>query len=340
MPERRWSAGELAEAFHLAHAADYLVRTDLLDDEERPAGKLAADRDLDPVLLARMLDLLTARTDLVVKGEHGYRRGPGLGPEQRAVVDQYLGAYGPNSAALPDILSSTVDGRTLVNRDRHARAFATAPGAGAALLPELLRKLGLTDVLDLGCGSGELLIELARRDPEFRGWGVDANPAMVDTALERSQTFADRVRFFVGDVTEPKTCVPDEVRADVRVVVGSNIVNEFFHAPEAAAEWLRALGEAFPERVFVVVDYYGTLGHSPDPSPRFALHDWIQLISGQGMPPPDLTGWQSVYRDAGCTLLHAIEDKKAGVFIHLVRLPAVVTDDKPGGKIGTSFLPE
>jgi SAM-dependent methyltransferase len=320
MPERRWSAEDLAEAFHLAHAANHLVDIDLLDEVERSVDELAAARGLDPAVLGGMLEFLAARTDLVSRGDTGFRVGPGLGPVERGTIDQYLGAYGPNVAALPDVLTGSVDGRSLTDRVRHARAFAGAPGAGAALLPDLLARLGLDHVLDLGCGSGELLAELSGRDPAFHGHGVDANPGMIDVALARALP-ADRVRFSVGDVTDPQTCVPDDVRTATEVLVASNLLNEFFGTSGAAADWLRLLGKAFPGRVLVVVDYYGVLGHSADPVPHLALHDWIQLISAQGVPPPDLDGWQSVYRQAEAELLHAIQDVRASVFIHLVRLP-------------------
>lgn len=321
MPEQRWSAADLAEAFHLAHAVNHLVDADLLGDQECPVDELAAARGLDPVVLGGMLEFLAARTDLVSRGETGFRSGPGLGPAERGVIDQYLGAYGPNVAALPEILSGAVNGRSLTDRVRHARAYADTSGAGAALLPDLLGKLGIGHVLDLGCGSGELLAELAGRDPAFHGHGVDANPGMIDVACARGLP-GDRVRFSVGDVTEPQACVPDDVRADTEALVASNLLNEFFGTSGAAACWLRLLGGAFPGRLLVVVDYYGVLGHRAEPPPHLALHDWIQLISAQGVPPPDLEGWQSVYRQADCRLLHAIQDSKTGVFIHLVRLPA------------------
>jgi SAM-dependent methyltransferase len=322
MPER-WSATDLAEAFHLAHAVNHLVDAGLLDDQECPVGDLAAARGLDPVVLGGMLEFLAARTDLVSRGETGFRLGPGLGPAERGIIDQYLGAYGPNAAALPDILSCAVNGGSLTDRVRHARAYADTPGAGAALLPGLLGKLGLNYVLDLGCGSGKLLAELAGRDPAFHGHGVDANPGMIDMAWARGLP-ADRVRFSVGDVTDPRASVPDDVRTETEVLVASNLLNEFFGTSGAAAGWLRLLGGAFPGRLLVVADYYGVLGHSAEPPPRLALHDWIQLISAQGVPPPSLDGWQSVYVEADCQLMHAIQDPKASVFIHLVRLPSAL----------------
>src|SRR5437763_11965438 len=122
MPEI-WSAAELAEAFHLACAVNYVVATGLLDDEFRSVEELAGARRLDPVVLGGMLEFLAARTELVDKSKHGFRRGLDLGPGARGLVDQYLGAYGPNATALPDILTGAVDSRSLVDRERHARAF-------------------------------------------------------------------------------------------------------------------------------------------------------------------------------------------------------------------------
>lgn len=323
MPTERWSAWELADAFHLAHAADYVVATELLDDDERSADELAARATLEPDLLTHLLELLACRTDLVVRGPAGFRKGPGLGPVEHAVIDQYVGAYGPNAAALPEILSSSRRGRDIVDRARHARAFARNPGPGLALLPGLLGKLGLTEVLDLGCGTGGLLLEMARRDSGFRGCGVDANPAMIRTAQERCRAYGveGQVCFQVGDVVDPAEGIPHQVLSETRAVVAASVLNEFFHPdPQPAIRWLRALRAALPGRVLVVLDYYGTLGHVAEPAPRRALHDWIQLISSQGVPPPDLDAWESIYRAAECALVHSIEDSGAGIFIHLVRL--------------------
>ncbi|MEA2716264.1 MAG: hypothetical protein QOI99_581 [Actinomycetota bacterium] len=319
-----WSAWDLAEAFQLACAADFVVASGLLDERARSIDALAAEASVDARLLAPLLHLLASRTDLVDRCPEGFRKGPGLGPIEEATLHQYVGAYGPNASALPEILASPGRGRDLVDRDRHARAFARAPGPAAVLLPRLLEQLELGRVLDLGCGTGELLVTMAGRDPDFRGWGVDANPTMIRIAEERLDaggTAPDQVRFYVADVGEPACCVPDSVLRDVGTIVAASLVNEFFHPDETTAvRWLGALRAALPDRVLVVVDYYGALGIVADPPPRTALHDWIQVISSQGVPPPDLHSWESVYVAAQCSLLHAVEDPDAGVFIHFVRL--------------------
>jgi len=61
-------------------------------------------------------------------------------------------------------------------------------------------------IVDLGCGSGENTLELARRSPDARVLGLDSSPAMVEAArglLERGEPeLGRRVSFTVGDIRE------------------------------------------------------------------------------------------------------------------------------------------
>jgi trans-aconitate 2-methyltransferase len=71
----------------------------------------------------------------------------------------------------------------------------------------ILKRLDLDPaekILDLGCGSGENMIELARRAPNGRALGIDSSPAMIaranaaKDALERQ--LATRLDFRLGDI--------------------------------------------------------------------------------------------------------------------------------------------
>lgn len=62
-------------------------------------------------LLACLLELLAARAEAVVRGACGCRKGPGLGRLEEAMILQYVGAYGPNAAALPRVLADPEVGR-------------------------------------------------------------------------------------------------------------------------------------------------------------------------------------------------------------------------------------
>lgn len=59
-------------------------------------------------------------------------------------------------------------------------------------------------IADLGCGSGENTVELARRTPRGTALGIDSSPAMLLQALELrstlSESLAARVRFEQGEI--------------------------------------------------------------------------------------------------------------------------------------------
>jgi hypothetical protein len=116
--------------------------------------------------------------------------------------------------------------------------------------------------------------------------------------------------------------VPNAVLTEVRSVTAASMANELFaDGPARAVAWLRHLRGLLPGRTMLIADYYGRLGYWRTPPDRkVALHDYIQIISGQGVPPPDLRAWRGIYRKAGCTLLHALEDPAATNFVHILRL--------------------
>ena len=66
-------------------------------------------------------------------------------------------------------------------------------------------------ITDLGCGTGSLTVELARRG--HRVTGVDPSPAMLDVARHRRDS--DLVRWILGDAT----CLPHS-SADLVVMTG------------------------------------------------------------------------------------------------------------------------
>jgi ubiquinone/menaquinone biosynthesis C-methylase UbiE len=59
-------------------------------------------------------------------------------------------------------------------------------------------------VLDAGCGSGRLALEIARRRPDLRVHGVDLEQGMVDVATRHAEraSLADRVAFTVADLAD------------------------------------------------------------------------------------------------------------------------------------------
>ena len=77
----------------------------------------------------------------------------------------------------------------------------TALGAALRLPPG-------TQVLDLACGSGELLCTWAR-DHGFTGTGVDISSVFIGSARQRAEELGveDKVRFVHGDASAETRCL-------------------------------------------------------------------------------------------------------------------------------------
>src|SRR6266566_4004746 len=59
--------------------------------------------------------------------------------------------------------------------------------------------IGGAAVLDVGCGTGEILARLAAKYPQASFVGIDLEESHLARAAERCAKFADRVRFERGD---------------------------------------------------------------------------------------------------------------------------------------------
>jgi SAM-dependent methyltransferase len=318
-----WSALDLAEGFHLACALSALDRSGILTSLAGPidAGTLADKHEVDPGMLEAALQLLAARTDLVVRKGGKYRTTRKYDVYARFLIRQYLGAYGATAVALHRSLRAPSLAPNLIDRREHSKAFGEAAALSSNLLADLIVQLRLNHVLDLGCGTGIMLRDLATRAAGFVGWGLDINPSMCAAARKHTAD-AGRIRIFRGDCRDLERAIPAPISAQVGTITASNLANEFFaDGITAAVAWLSDLKACFPARTMLIADYYGCLGTRREPWPQhLALHDFVQVISGQGVPPTSLNGWKKVYRAARCTLIHAFEDRDAALFVHILRL--------------------
>jgi SAM-dependent methyltransferase len=327
----RLSLRDAVEGFHLAGVVRGLDQLGVLDAMECSAtpAELAATTGVDADLLGVMLEFLAGRTNLVQRDEGSYRVTTEWSDYARACVRQYVGAYGRLATHVVGLLRDPSTGPRLIDQDEHARSYRRAPTA-SSLVADLILQLGLTSTLDLGCGSGSMLIELGRRDTDFVGWGVDSSEVMCDEARAQIATHGldGRVTVVHADAFDA-TAVAALVPAQVRSITATSLLNELWGTRgggPAVVAWLRTMAAAFPGRAVVIADYFGRLGHVPPPWPGFAaVHDFVQALSGQGIPPPDHGAWRRTYEEAGVALLHMVEDENASFFIHLLRLPGSVS---------------
>jgi SAM-dependent methyltransferase len=325
MPDQ-WCVFDLVEAFQLSHAVAALHDLELFTALKKPATAkdLSASYGLNAELLSGMLEFVAARTDLLRRSGKRFVTTRAYTDGSSFLLDMYVGAYGGNASQLAKLLRDPSTAPAAVDRVRHARAFKVVGGSMLGILPKLVRQLHFNHVLDLGCGSGALLLELAKQDSDFVGWGLDLNPAMCKVARARIRTarLGKRVHVLEGDCWNLSSALPTNVSARVRAVTACDVANEMFNGGHSQAiTWLKGLRQVLPGRPLLIVDYYGRLGRMKGRLPREALlHDYAQLISGQGVPPVNAAEWRKIYSRAGCQLIHLIEDKTTTRFIHILRL--------------------
>jgi SAM-dependent methyltransferase len=324
-PERL-STLDLVEGLHLGFAVSVLHDLEVLAmlDEPRSAEDVAVELDLDPRLLRGTLAYVAARTDLLNEMDGRFAATADYAHGARFLLELYAGAYRPNAVRLARLLRQPSLAASVVDRRCHARAFENAGPHALGALPQIVRQLGFDHVLDVGCGPAALLVRLARDDPQFTGWGLESNPAMrrAARAAIRVAAVGRRIRIVAGDSRNLAAALPAAVRSEIRTVTASHVVNEMFGSgPAGAVSWLRGLRAALPGRPLLLSDYYGRLGSNAKPQHRETLlHDFAQLISGQGVPPPGLAEWRAIYAEAGCRLAHVIEDRTTTQFVHIVVL--------------------
>ena len=242
----------------------------------------------------------------------------------RFQVLKFTGAYGPTAEKLDRSLRDAGSGSSLVNRRALADAFGAVKDVTRGSIVQMISEAGVSSLLDLGCGTGSLLVELARNDHQFRGIGVDGDRHMCRLARKsvRAHGVSERVRIIHEDGRE--------VRAfpDASAIHAASLLNEFFAdgTGEAAVRFLARLRRRYKQSDCWFVDYYGELGYGRGETgqqvTQAILHDLIQLLSGQGIPPPDLRSWLSIYRRAGVRLVEAHNFHEHGLnwFVHRVRL--------------------
>ena len=153
-----------------------------------------------------------------------------------------------------------------------------------ALLDALTLRPG-ERVLEMGCGTARNLIRLAQRHPDILLFGVDASPAMLETATRSVHRagLAHRIALRVQnaeDVDPLKTFGLREAFDAAFFSYSLTMMPTWREALDAACA---ALGGS--DRLFVVD--FGDQGAWPGPA-RFVLNKWLSLFHVQY--PPDLRG--------------------------------------------------
>lgn len=142
----------------------------------------------------------------------------------------------------------------------------------ADLIEALLKDSGGTRVLDAGCGTGRVAIELTRRG--FDVIGIDADPAMLATARAKAPGLA----WVEADLAEPREWDKDSGRPVDLVALAGNVM--IFLEPGTESLVLSNLAGSLTDGGFLVAGF----ALQPD---RLTLRQYDEMAEKVGLLPVD-----------------------------------------------------
>lgn len=236
-------------------------------------------------------------------------------------IEKFLGGYG-------EVVSAKNGPRIKVNPGKFAEAYEQAtPFENHKLILNLLTALGARQILDMGCGMAGLLRSFCKLKKAHTATGIEQNPFMCQQARKevRLKKMDKQVKIIQGDVTAFNKYIQPGVLEGTDVIIASSILNEFFYTPARLVSFLQKIRRYLPGRFMIVIDYYGILHSRAAMEKRLQhnyIHDMMQVLTGQGVPPKNQAEWNRYYTQAGCKLVHSYNSSGGGInwFIHVVYL--------------------
>ena len=167
---------------------------------------------------------------------------------------------------------------------------------------------------DLGCGSAERLMGLARANPEFRGVGVEVNKGAVDLARRAIDKagLTDRVQVVHFDV---KNLVYQPEFEDVEVLFCFFMGHDLWPRPNCLKAF-QSIRASFPSlKRFLFSDTYRSDLPIPGDTPIFTLgFEFTHDLMGQFIP--NVAEWQDLFEEAGwtCKAQHDLSIAYSAIF--------------------------
>ncbi|MBN6050727.1 methyltransferase domain-containing protein [Nonomuraea sp. RK-328] len=225
---------------------------------------------------------------------------------------------------MPEIMPTQNRAGDFYRRDAAAIAFACREISVLCYDPWFSKALEALDfevhvVADLGCGSGERIMQVLRHHPEAHAVGIDIASAALNTARTdaRRAGLEDRITLINADVVALE---PRPEFAEVELLTCFMMGHDFWPR-QRCVDTLQRLARVFPNtQRFILGDATRAAGGLDNELPLFRLgfelaHDLM------GTFIPSLEDWESVFDEGGWSVRqkHAIDMTVGEVIFELER---------------------
>ena len=282
-------------------------------DEMAAHGALALDayasaRQLDVDKLEAIARYLFGLGILNRDAQGRYSTGVEICKEDLATVELFY-AYDPLFHNLAPLLrKEKVYGKD-IHRLPELDARATARICGTFCYPkliEIIEQKGARQVMDLGCGSAELLIQLCQRSASVQGYGIDISPEAIQYARSRisEAQLWNQIKVGVGDIFnlhgDGLFTAAGKPRVDL--ILSTSVFHEFaYKGTQGLVKALEGVRREFEGVEVILFEAQEQPDESLREKPSGALeHHLFHRLSSQGIA--SVAEWRLAFEQAGYRL--------------------------------------
>jgi SAM-dependent methyltransferase len=288
--------------------------------------KAAGELGLDPFILRSLVEYMIGRGLMAPAGDGAGtaaivltdRGRPYWNYITRGVLTSHMAGYNQMLVHLGPLLRKEIDIYD-PKLDRDGRLVASGSGyalLGSSTIPWILKivnQFGGRFVMDIGCGAGGFLIQLAVRWPDGGGIGIDMNADAVAQAKLNAQRFGvgDRVTFHQAKLSAEPMALDPQLLSRVDTLTAMYLIHEFAGrgGPAAITAALAQLRKQFPGRKLLMLEGAradpAALGANPPRTHAQLDYSFIHPLSRQG-PLRTPEEWEAIIKDAGAKLIERI----------------------------------
>jgi SAM-dependent methyltransferase len=284
-------------------------------------ARVAEELNLEPLVLQSLIEYLVGWGILAPEGDSyvlSKKGQPYWNYITRGVLTAHLAGYNQLLTNLGPLLRKEIDLND-PRLDRSGRLVASGSGyalLGSGTIPwilKLIKQIGGTYVMDIGCGAGDFLIQLALRWEGGAGVGIDMNSEAIAQAGANAERcgVSDRLSFHHAKLSERPMSIDREILDKVDTLTAMYLLHEFAGrgGPAAITAAISQLRNQFAGRKLLMLE-----GERADPAALFAApprtfaqldYSFIHPLSRQGAlrTPAE---WEQIIDAAGATLVERI----------------------------------
>ena len=204
-----------AMSFLLSSFHDTGVFELLKDLSPKSSDEISKKLNLNKEILESGLNFLANADNSIIKDKNKNYQMTEIG-KKRIFSDQAmamaLGAVGAYHVLFTNYTKTLTNeltyGKDFIRDGRLVAKSSVLTGrANYPWVAEKLAELKVETVVDLGCGSGDIIIDFCKREKGFKGVGLDIDPTAIEVARENviKSNLQDRIDLITGDMLDPKT---------------------------------------------------------------------------------------------------------------------------------------